>query len=301
MEINTLRELVYWAEGRFSEADLFYGHGTDNPHDEAVYLVFGALGVPFDADEGALDKRLDAQQQQRVVKLVDERIERRIPVAYLINEAWFAGLSFYVDERVLIPRSPIAELIEERFAPWLDEGNVNRILDIGSGSGAIAVACALAFPGAEVDAVDISEDALAVTRLNIQRHGLTGRVHPVLSDLFSSISDQKYDLIIANPPYVSQEEYESLPGEYRHEPVLALKAGVDGLDVVKEILAQADAHLTEAGILVVEVGNSREAVIDMFPHLPFIWLEFERGGEGVFLLTREDLATLGEERGGRCC
>lgn len=280
--------LIDELEQRFLDADLFYGHGTDNARDEAAYLVLGALQLPFDADDETLDQTLPREECERVRQLAAERIQKRRPVAYLIKQAWFCGLPFYVDERVLIPRSPIAELIEERFIPWVAEEKVARILDIGTGSGCIAVACALAFPGARVDAVDVSEDALAVAAINIGRHDVDDSVRILRSDVFGNLAGERYDLIIANPPYVGTEEMQDLPREYGHEPGSeALAAGADGLNVVRRILADAGKHLTEQGVLIVEVGNSRPALEAAFPELPFTWLEFERGGEGVFLLTAE--------------
>ncbi len=281
--------LIDELEQRFLDADLWYGHGTDNARDEAAWLVLGALQLPFD-DEDALDTPLTREQTDRIQALAEERIGKRRPVAYLLKEAWFCGLPFYVDERVLIPRSPLAELIEDRFAPWLSEDDVARVLDVGTGSGCIAVACAMAFPGAGVDAVDTGEDALAVARINVERHDLEDSIRLLHSDLFEKLPGERYDLIVANPPYVGSGEMNDLPEEYRHEPVdTALAAGGDGLDVIRRILAQAKAHLTEGGVLVVETGNSQEAVMDAYPELPFTWLEFERGGDGVFLLTKEQL------------
>lgn len=277
------------AEERFRLADLYYGHGTDNPYDEAVYLVLGALGLPFDVKEEELDEALEDSKVQHIQNLVAKRSVERIPVAYLINEAWFCGLSFYVDQRVLIPRSPMAELIEEKFSPWMVQRERPCILDIGTGSACLAIACALAFPEAEVDAVDVSEDALDVARMNIERHQATDQVRLLRSNLFEHLQGNRYDLIITNPPYVGTQEFDELPKEYRHEPAAALLAGDDGLDLVRDILRQSAAHLTEEGILVVEVGSGQDAVADAFPHLPFTWLEFERGGEGVFLLTAGDL------------
>ncbi|MEX2525717.1 MAG: 50S ribosomal protein L3 N(5)-glutamine methyltransferase [Gammaproteobacteria bacterium] len=277
-------------ERQFLDADLFYGHGTDNARDEAAYLVLGALQLPFDADEDVLNQSLTDEQCERVRNLAAERIQTRWPVAYLINQAWFCGLPFYVDERVLIPRSPIAELIEERFIPWADEEKVTRIMDIGTGSGCIAVACALAFPGARVDAVDVSEEALAVAKINIEQHAVGDSVRVVQSDIFENLPDELYDLIVANPPYVDFGEMQDLPEEYRHEPgEVALAAGSDGLDIVRRILAGARQHLNPGGILIVEVGNSRQALEHAFPDMPFTWLEFERGGQGVFLLSAEQL------------
>lgn len=285
----TARRLINTAEEQFRKADLCYGHGTDNSHDEAVYLVLGALGFPFDVNDRRLDEPLEAAKTQHIQNLVVRRIAERVPVAYLINEAWFCGLSFYVDKRVIIPRSPLAELIEEKFAPWMLRRGNFRILDIGVGSGCIAIACAMAFPDADIDAVDIDEDAIAVGKINVDRYQVSDRVHLIRSDLYENLNGNRYDLIVANPPYVGSRELSELPEEYRHEPAGALYGGQDGLDLVRKILLQSRAHLTDTGILVVEVGNNQEAVTETFPQLPFVWLEFERGGEGVFLLTSEDL------------
>jgi len=285
----TPRQLIRLAEQRFRQADLWYGHGTDNPYDEAVYLVLGALGLPFDVEEEELDEPLENSRVQHIQNLIAGRTEKYIPVAYLINEAWFCGLSFYVDKRVLIPRSPMAELIEEKFSPWLVQRERPCILDIGTGSACIAIACAHAFPEAKVDAVDVSEDALAVACMNIERHKVSNRVHLIQSDLYENLDGNRYDLIIANPPYVGPREYAELPAEYHHEPGAALLGGADGVDVVRSILSQSDSYLNDGGILVVEVGNGQDAVAEAFPQLPFTWLEFERGGEGVFLLTAGDL------------
>lgn len=281
--------LITWAHKEFEKAHLCYGHGTDNAYDEAVYLVLRSLGLEFDVPDEILNQTLDEKTAMKVMALANDRITLRKPVAYLINEAWFAGLPFYVDERVLIPRSPIAELIEERFSPWIEEDRVKRILDIGTGSGCIAIACALAFPGAVVDAVDISLDAEEVARVNVEKLGAGGRVNVLHSDLYQNLKGRRYDIIIANPPYVSTGEYMALPEEYRHEPVIGLEAGADGLDVIRRILMETKPHLNDHGILIVEAGNSQDAVARVFPDLPFIWLEFERGGEGVFLLTADSL------------
>ncbi len=277
------------AEQRFREAELFYGHGTDNPHDEAVYLVLRGLDLSFDVDDRRLDAPLEPAQIQHIKTLVDKRITQRIPTAYLVNEAWFAGLPFYVDERVLIPRSPIAELIEERFSPWIQESSVKRILDIGTGSACIAIACAKAFPDAEVDATDISSDALEVAKKNVVNHRLSDQVTLYESDLFKQLYKQPYDLIVSNPPYVGSNELSSLPAEYSHEPVNALTPGQDGLLLIEKILNQSARYLSEHGVLVVEVGNGQGIVTETFPGIPFTWLEFEYGGEGVFLLTAEQL------------
>ena len=286
---TTARQLIQAAEEQFRGADLCYGHGTDNPRDEAVYLVLGALGFPFNVNDQQLDEPLEASRARHIQNLITRRIVERVPVAYLVNEAWFCGLPFYVDERVIIPRSPLAELIEEKFTPWMVRREKLCILDIGTGSGCIAIACAMVFPEAEIDAVDISEDAVAVGKINVERHQVSDRVHLIRSDLYENLSGNRYDLIVANPPYVSNRELAALPEEYRHEPADALYGGRDGLDLVRKILLQSGDYLTETGILVVEVGNGQEAVTEKFPQLPFVWLDFERGGEGVFLLTSEDL------------
>ena len=285
----TPRQLIHEAERRFAKAGLYYGHGTDNPYAEAVFLVLRALGFPFDVADAVLDDVLPQPDIDHVRQLIEARIRQRKPAAYLLKEAWFAGLSFYTDERVLIPRSPIAELIEEQFSPWLRQERVRRILDLGTGGGCIAIACAIAFEGAMVDAVDISEEALAVARLNIERYGLQGRVAAIHSDLFQHLQANRYDLIVSNPPYVDANEMAGLPAEYTHEPVQGLCAGSDGLDIVRRILAEAHRYLAEDGILVVEVGNSEEALVEAFPVVPFLWLDFEYGGHGVFLLTKADL------------
>ena len=285
--MTTPRQLIDWAEQQFVQSDLYYGHGADNALDEAAYLVLGALDLPFDLSREQLSVEVSTTDQECIRKLVDERISSRKPTAYLLNNAWFAGLPFYVDERVLVPRSPIAELVRDRFSPWIKAQDVTRILDLGTGSGCIAIACALVFPTAIVDATDISLDALEVARINCERHGLGQRVNLVESDLFSALGGSRYDIIVCNPPYVTDGEMAALPAEYRHEPSLALAAGATGLDVVDNILLNAHEHLTPHGILVVEVGNGRAALETKYPRTPFIWLDFEHGGEGVFVITSE--------------
>ena len=283
--MTTVRQLIDRVEQRLAAADLFFGHGAGTALDEAAYLVLGALDLPFDLSPDQLNGTVSASGQKRIRELVDERISSRKPTAYLLNKAWFAGLPFYVDERVLVPRSPIAELIRDRFSPWINAREVTRILDLGTGSGCIAVACAAAFPAATVDATDISPDALEVARINCARHDLGQRINLVESDLFSALGDSGYDIIVCNPPYVTAGEMAALPAEYRHEPSLALAAGVAGLDVVDRILLNAHRYLTRHGILVVEVGNGRAALEAKYPRTPFIWLDFEHGGEGVFIVT----------------
>ena len=285
---QTVRQFVEWAAPQFDQADLFYGHGTDNANDEAVYLVFGVLQMPFDVPESEIDKPLSDQECERVKAIIQQRLETRQPAAYLLGEAWFCGLPFYVNENVLVPRSPFAELINDHFQPWLTK-EPKRILDIGTGSGCIAIACALVFPEAKVDAVDVSDQALEVAAKNVERHGLNDRLRLIKSDVLNGLDQTKYDLIVSNPPYVSAEDVAALPDEYHHEPVLGLEGGGDGLDIVRRILAGAKDHLTDDGLLIVEVGLMQEALSESMPEMPFIWLDFEQGGEGVFLLNASDL------------
>ncbi|GAB4345090.1 MAG: 50S ribosomal protein L3 N(5)-glutamine methyltransferase [Gammaproteobacteria bacterium] len=289
-ELRTLRDLVRWGASRFGEAELHYGHGTDNALDEALALALSALHLDHALPGDYLDARLTRQERAAVLVLFRRRIDERKPAPYLTHQARFAGLEFYVDERVLVPRSPIAELIEQGFEPWLSGVEIHRVLDLCTGSGCIAIACAYAFPDARVDAVDLSSQALEVARINVGRHGLEERVALIESDLFQAIPGERYDLIVSNPPYVSAREMSELPPEYRFEPSLGLAAGEDGLEVIRRILASAPEHLTPDGILVAEVGNSEAALQQRFPQIPFLWLDFDRGGHGVFLLTASQLA-----------
>jgi ribosomal protein L3 glutamine methyltransferase len=288
-EPETVAQLISAAAERFAIEGLWFGHGTDNAVDEAAELVFFAAGLRHDEADEVYGQALKPKARAKALELIERRIRERVPAAYLTHRMWFAGHEFYVDERVLVPRSPIAELIEARFRPWIDPRKVRRILDIGTGSGCIAIAAALAFPEATVDAADLSPDALAVTRMNIERHSLESRVRAVQSDVFTALKGERYDVIVSNPPYVGDEEMAGLPEEYRREPVMGLHGGRDGLDIVHRIIEQAAAHLQPHGILIVEVGNSEEALVAALPRMPFMWLEFERGGGGVFLLTREQL------------
>jgi len=283
----TVLALIERGARRLQRAGVFFGHGTDNAWDDSAALVLHALNLPHSGDRALYARRVGSRDVGRVDELITQRIEKRIPAVYLTGETWFAGLSFHVDPRVLIPRSPIAELIERRFAPWIDHRRVRRILDVGTGSGCIAIACAKALPRARVDAVDISAEALEVAAGNVRRHRLGRRVRLVRSDHFSALAGERYDIIVANPPYVGRREMSGLPPEYRHEPPLALAAGRDGLDSVRVILREAAGHLRPGGLLIVEVGNTEAAVRRAFKRLPFLWLEFERGGGGVFLLTAE--------------
>jgi ribosomal protein L3 glutamine methyltransferase len=282
-------ELIARAARILARAQLHFGHGTDNARDEAAALVLHALGRRGGGGAELNRRRVGPGAQARAEELVRRRIEERIPAAYLTGVTSFAGLKIKVDARVLVPRSPIAELIERGFAPWIDARRVRRVLDLGTGSGCIAIACARALPRARIDAVDISDAALEVARANVRAHRLGRRVRLKKSDHFRALGRATYDIIVSNPPYVGARELKRLPPEYRHEPRLALAAGEAGLDSVRVILREARAHLRPHGVLIVEVGNTESAVRRAFPRLPCVWLEFERGGGGVFLLPREQL------------
>jgi ribosomal protein L3 glutamine methyltransferase len=292
----TVADLIREGASRFERAGLAYGHGTDNPVDDAAALVFHALALDHARAEAAYQQRPDAEGVARVRALFDERIAKRVPAAYLMGRMWFAGLEFEVDPRVIVPRSPFAELIQARFAPWIDPHRVRRILDIGTGSGCIAIACAVAFPEASVDAVDVSPQALEVARRNVARHGVGDRLHLHLGDVYAPLGEARYDLIVSNPPYVSDAEMHDLPPEYLHEPDLALRAGADGLDVVRRIVGGLSRHLEPGGALFVEVGDSDVRMQEACPGLPLTWLEFEHGGGGVFLLTAGDLKRTADGR-----
>jgi len=288
-ELKTLKDFIRWGVSRFNQAQLYYGHGMASALDEAVYLSLFALHLPHDFSQQYFDCRLSADEKQAVFSLLSRRIEEKLPASYLTGEAWFAGLPFVVNENVLVPRSPIAELIENQFAPWVDAEKVENILDLCCGSGCIGIASAYAFDWAYVDMVDISPEAIDVAEENIQRHQLEERVSALASDLFQNVPRRHYDIIVSNPPYVDAQDMAELPDEYLHEPALGLAAGEDGLDLVIPMLQQAREYLTEQGILVVEVGNSQHALQAAYPHVPFVWLDFERGGSGIFLLTAEQL------------
>jgi len=270
-------------------ARVHFGHGTDNARDEAAELVFFVAGLNHGLSSSAYSRRLTARRTARIDALLARRIAERIPLAYLTHRSFFAGLELYVDERVLVPRSPIAELVMQRFQPWVDAGRVRRILDIGTGSGAIALACAMAFPKGRVDAVDVSAAALRVARRNARHLNLEKRVRMLHSDYFDAVQGRRYDIIVSNPPYVGRAEIAKLPREYEHEPRIGLASGADGLDSVRAILAGARRHLSRDGILAVEVGNTEDTLLRTFPRLPFVWPEIAMGGGGVFLLRAGDL------------
>lgn len=288
-ELHTLRDYIRWCLTAFHQHKVWFGHGNATAWDEASQLVLNAVHLPWDTDPAVLDARLTRAEKERILEFLRQRVELRRPLPYITGEAWFMGLPFYVDERVLIPRSPIAQLIEAGFEPWLRPGPVHRILDLCTGSGCIGIACAYAFEEAEVDLADISADALEVAQRNIERHRLGDRVSARQGDLFENLKGERYDLIVSNPPYVDAADLASMPAEYRHEPELALGSGADGLDITRRILREAADHLTEEGLLVVEVGNSEVHLMQAYPELPLVWVELDAGGNGVFTITAAEL------------
>ena len=289
-QLHTVSDYCRYGATIFNQAELFYGHGSDNAFNDAYVLVMYALSLPNDVDDSIMSCRLIESEKLNVLALFTRRVEERIPVAYITNIAYFAQLPFYVDERVLIPRSPIGELIENQFFPYLASNkSAKRILDLCTGSGCIAIACASYFEESEVDAVDLSVEALNVAQINIENHGLCEQVTPIQSDVFSGVEGQHYDLIVSNPPYVDEHDINSLPDEYHHEPEMGLGCGDDGLDIVRVILAQGALFLNDGGLLFCEVGNSEKHVKALYKDVPFTWLNFERGGHGVFMLTKEQL------------
>lgn len=288
-KLETLADFVNFAVRQFSHNKIYFGHGTDNAWDEAVYLILHALCLPVDIEQVVLKKKLTACEKKAVLKIIASRIKKRVPAPYLTAEAWFAGLPFYIDKRALIPRSPLAELIAKHFLPWVNPRKILRILDIGTGSGCIAISCSYAFPRAKIDAIDVSAAALKIAAINCSRHKVTKKVRLLKSDLFAKLKGQTYDIIISNPPYVGKEEMRLLPPEYYHEPKLALLAGCGGDEIIKRIIKDAANYLSPQGILVVEVGNSAPLIMQKYPQVPFVWLEFAHGEGEVFLLTREQL------------
>lgn len=288
-ELSTILDFLRFSLSCAINAHLYYGHGTDNAWDDMRSLILRSLSLPYDVEPTLLNGRLTNSEKKHLCQQLEKRINQRVPVPYLIKEAYFCDLPFYVDERVLIPRSPIAELIREQFSPWIDADKVHRVLDLCTGSGCIAIACCYAFPDASVDAVDISSEALAVAAINREELGVEDQLGLIESDCFANVPKVSYDLIVSNPPYVGKEEMQTLPDEFRHEPVLALETSNNGLAIVETILKNAHEYLSDHGILVVEVGNSEEALNDAYPQVPFTWLEMSHGGQGVFLLTKQQL------------
>jgi ribosomal protein L3 glutamine methyltransferase len=288
-ELATIVDFIRYGASRFSAAGLTFGHSHDNPIDEATHLVLASLHLPPDIPPAYGAGRLTAEERANVLALIERRVIERLPVAYLVGETWFAGLKFKSDRRALVPRSPIAELIESGFAPWLDERHIERALDLCTGSGCIGIAMAEYNPDWQVDIVDISDEALSLARENIVFQHVDRRVEAIQSDLFAGVKDRRYDLIVSNPPYVTDDEYEALPGEYAHEPKLGLTSGADGLDLCLRMLDEAADQLTDDGLLIVEVGESEHALAALLPEVPFIWIEFKVGQMGVFALERRDL------------
>ncbi|MDZ7654032.1 MAG: 50S ribosomal protein L3 N(5)-glutamine methyltransferase [Burkholderiaceae bacterium] len=286
----TVRDWLRFAVSRFNEAKLFFGHGSDNAFDEAAYLILHTLHLPLDRLDPFLDASLTHGESEEVQAVIERRVRERLPAAYLTHEAWLGEHRFYVDERVIVPRSFIAELLHEQLAPWIESPDViERVLDLCTGSGCLAILAALAFPNADVDAVDLSADALQVAARNVADYGLQDRIELIESDLFAALDGRTYDVIISNPPYVNAESVAALPPEYQAEPALALGSGEDGLDATRQILAKAKAHLNPGGLLVVEIGHNRDALEAAYPTLPFTWLDTEGGDQFIFMLRREDL------------
>jgi len=289
-QLHTFRDLLRFSVSRLNEAGLFFGHGSSNAYDEAAYLILHTLHLPPDQMETFLDARLTNMEISQVLGIVKRRALEKIPAAYLTHEAWLGDFSFYVDKRVLIPRSFIAELLREQLSPWVsDPSSVHSVLDLCTGSGCLAILLAHAFENATIDATDISDEALEVANKNVEDYDLNPRVHLLQSDLFGALEGRLYDLIISNPPYVNAESMASLPEEYRHEPRNALASGNDGLEATKEILKRAADYLTNEGMLIVEIGHNRAALEESFPQTPFTWLETSAGDGFVFMLTRDHL------------
>jgi len=287
-QLHTIGDYVRFGASQFNQAELYFGHGTINAWDEAITLIMHQLSLPSDMVDELMQCRLVTQEKQAILALFERRITEGLPAAYLTNQAMFCGLPFYVDERVLVPRSPIGELIGNKFEGLVDSAP-QQILDLCTGSGCIAIACAINFPEADVDAADLSVDALNVAQMNIEGHGLVEQVIPIYSDVFSGVEGQSYDLIVTNPPYVDQEDVDALPQEFLHEPKMGLGSGFDGLDITRRILSEAATHLNDNGVLICEVGNSQVHLTAAFPNVPFQWLTFERGGHGVFRITKAQL------------
>lgn len=289
-EIFTLRDWLRFTVSRFEESDIFFGHGTDNAYDEAVWLLMSALHLPLDTLDNFLDARITESERKHLAQLIQRRIVDRTPTAYLVKEAWLKGFKFYVDERVIVPRSFIAELLENGLSPWIEYPEmVSSAADICTGSGCLGVLLANAFPNAAIDVIDISQDAIDVANINIANYGLQDQVQAIQSDMFTALKGNQYDVIISNPPYVDAPSMATLPKEYRNEPQIALGSGEAGLDHTHTLLREAANYLNDGGLLVVEIGHNRNALIEAYPHLQFVWLEVESGDEFVFLLSKEQL------------
>ena len=294
-ELFTIRDWLRFTVSRFEEAGIFFGHGTANAYDEAVWLVMSALHLPLDTLENFLDAVITEAERKHLAHLIERRITDRTPTAYLLREAWLRGYKFYVDERVIVPRSFIAELLDDGLSPWIEYPEmVESAADICTGSGCLGILLADAFPNADIDVVDISPDAIAVANINIANYALQDRVHAVQSDMFAALAGKTYDLIISNPPYVDAESMAALPQEYRNEPQLALGSGDAGLDHTHTLLREAAGFLNDGGLLIVEIGHNRDTLLEAYPELPFTWLEVEAGNEFVFLLTKEQLLGIDE-------
>ncbi|MBU0620805.1 MAG: 50S ribosomal protein L3 N(5)-glutamine methyltransferase [Gammaproteobacteria bacterium] len=288
--LKTVRDCLRFAVSRFNEAELFFGHGSENAYDEAAYLILHTLHLPLDRLEPFLDARLTHSEIYDVLDIIERRTEQRIPAAYLTNQAWLGDMSFYVDERVIVPRSFIAELLRDQLYPWLENpDDIHNVLDLCTGSACLAVLAAHAFPNSHVDAIDLSPDALDVAQYNVTDYGLEDRIALIESDMFEKLKGRKYDLIISNPPYVDAPSVAALPQEFKYEPKLALGSGTDGLDATRAILSQAAEHLSDNGLLIVEIGHNRDALEAAFPDLPFTWMDVSAGDEFVFMLHRNDL------------
>lgn len=289
-QLHTIRDWLRYAVSRFEEGGIFFGHGTQNSYDEAVWLIMAALHLPHDTLVNFYDAVITEAERRKLAQLIERRVTERVPTAYLVREAWLGEFKFYVDERVIVPRSFIAELLREQLAPWVENPEeVTAVADICTGSGCLAILAAHAFPNAEVDAVDISDNALAVARRNVADYGLEDQVNPIKSDMLTALADRQYDIILSNPPYVDAPSMEALPQEYRQEPGLALASGEDGLEHTHTLIENAAQHLHPGGLLIVEIGHNRDVLEAAYPHLPFTWLEVSGGDEFVFLLTREQL------------
>ncbi len=291
-ELSSITDYIRWGASRFVDAELSYSHGLSSPLDEATYIVLRSLNLPVDTPNVYWASVLTSIEKDTVLKTLKKRILDKVPAAYIFKEGWFAGLQFYIDERVLVPRSPIAELVENQFSPWVDADDIYNVLDLCTGSGCIGIACAYAFPQADIDLSDVSPEALEVANINIDKHDAHQRVTAIESNIFNKLQGKVYDIIVSNPPYVDAEDMIDLPQEFHSEPELGLSSGADGLDLTRVILQQAHQYLTDNGILVVEVGNSQYALMELFPEMPFQWVDFERGGDGVFVLTKQQLESL---------